>query len=360
MTSSVQPLLTIRADAGPGIGLGHVMRSLALAQAWQDLGGKVRFLSCLDAPSLVTRLAEEGFSLEQVSAPYPHPGDLKTLLAATRPGQWVVLDGYHFDTEYQRAVRAAGRKTLVLDDVNDRGTYVADVLLNPSPDAGTIGYVLNADARCLFGAEYVLLRREFRNAAAAIKPQPERVRNVLVLMGGADKADVTSRVLDALAEARFGDLRLRLVVGGANPRLETLRGRAASLPCEIEVLHAVSDMAPLMAWADMAISAAGSTCWELALFGVPLLLVQVADNQAGVARSMAGCGAVVLNRNTRSVDMRAALAELVPDRERRAAMSASLRLLVDGKGAMRTAAVLWATSAPDEVPSETGEERNAH
>lgn len=56
--------LCIRADAGPEQGIGHVMRCLALAQAWQDRGGTATFLTATQAPALHERIRREGFDLQ--------------------------------------------------------------------------------------------------------------------------------------------------------------------------------------------------------------------------------------------------------------------------------------------------------
>lgn len=302
--------LVIRADANPRIGTGHVMRCLALAQAWCDAGGAATFV-CAELPeALEQRLRGEG--MEVVRGTEIVEAD------------WVVLDGYQFTVADQRAV--AGR-LLVIDDHAHAAEYAADLVLDQNLGASPADYATTA--RLLLGPRYALLRREFRQGRAH-----ERIigdgRNVLVTLGGADPDDVTTRVVEALQGM---NVDARVVVGASNPH---------DVP---GALRNVTNMPELMAWADVAISAAGSTSWELAFFGLPSLVVALAENQrpvaerldaAGVARTL-GWHAEVTPRSIRE-----ALASLLADRDARAEMSQRGRALVDGEGASRVVAEMLA------------------
>ena len=114
--------LIIRADATVKIGTGHVMRCIALAQAWQGCGGKVTFLRYCDSIPLKERIRNEGFEFIAIKKPHPDPSYLnQTLTVLTNKTTqtnsiWVVIDGYHFTPKYQKAIRDAG-KTFSIEDV---------------------------------------------------------------------------------------------------------------------------------------------------------------------------------------------------------------------------------------------------
>src|SRR5262249_17829448 len=119
-----------------------------------------------------------------------------------------------------------------------------------------------------------------------------------------------------------------------------------------ELLYAVDDMPALMAWADVAIAAGGSSGWELAFMGLPAVLVTVAENQRLIAESLQRAGtAVHLGWHTEVTPARIAEAvrELLSDRAQRQCMSQAGRLLVDGKGAARVVAALWHEIMDDRV-----------
>ncbi|MBN2124745.1 MAG: UDP-2,4-diacetamido-2,4,6-trideoxy-beta-L-altropyranose hydrolase, partial [Deltaproteobacteria bacterium] len=286
--------LFIRADAESRIGTGHLMRCLALAQAWRRRRrGRVVFLSHCDSPSLKERIIGEGFFLQPVDHPHPHPSDLEgTLEAVSRrdgngasPG-WLVLDGYHFDPIYQRAVRESGSRVLVIDDEAKLPRYHADLLLNQNMDAEESAYSCEGDPRFLLGSTYILLREEFLRWRDWRREIPAVAHRVLVTLGGADRNNVTLKVLDALRLVGASGMEIKVLVGPSNPHLRTLEDAASPFPVGVGVHTEVKAMPDLMAWADMAVCAGGTTCWEMAFMGLPNLVIVTADNQAGVAEAL--------------------------------------------------------------------------
>jgi UDP-2,4-diacetamido-2,4,6-trideoxy-beta-L-altropyranose hydrolase len=338
--------LLIRADAGIEIGTGHVMRCLALAQGWREAGGDAVVAMATGAPSLEKRLAEEGFEFERLAA---EPGSSEDAAAAARLAQekgasWVVVDGYHFGYDYQRALKDAGLRVLFVDDNGHAGRYCADIVLNQNLHADEAMYAdREPHTRLLLGTRYVLLRREFLKWKAWRREIPDVARKLLVTMGGAGPENVTLKVVEALAQVRVNGLEAVVAVGGGNPHHDGLCAAAADSPASIRVERDVRDMPELMAWADVAVSAAGSTCWELAFMGLPQITIVTAENQELVGAALAAMGPVIgLGRltNRSAVDVSSRLSKLCAAAPRRRAMSSGAREQVDGQGAERVAAEL--------------------
>src|SRR5208282_4014056 len=110
--------LIIRADASVAMGTGHVMRCLALAQAWQDEGGECVFAIAEASQSLEERVRSEKIEAVAItaSAGSQHDAAQCVALVGKYHASWLVVDGYQFDVEYQRRLKAAGLKLLVVDD----------------------------------------------------------------------------------------------------------------------------------------------------------------------------------------------------------------------------------------------------
>jgi UDP-2,4-diacetamido-2,4,6-trideoxy-beta-L-altropyranose hydrolase len=338
--------LLIRADASIAMGTGHAMRCLALAQAWQDAGGRAVFAMAEGTPAIQERLVAEGCEVVSISSAAGTAEDASQTIAIGRDqkAEWIAVDGYHFAADYQRALKAAGFKILFLDDYGHSQHYSADLVLNQNVCARAERYGdREPQTRLLLGPKYCLLRREFgvwRNWKREVSPA---CHHLLVMMGGSDPENLTARVIQA--SAGLEDVETTVVIGGSNPHFVMLQNLAARSGQKITLRRDVSNTAEPMAAADVAISAAGSTCWELCLLGLPALLVDVADNQSELARELdrRGC-AVHVGDQTVSVEKIAEhLKRLVGSRELRQSLSQRSRELVDGDGAMRVVSVLRGT-----------------
>ena len=336
----------IRADANPLIGTGHVMRCLALAQAWQDVGGTAIFLLAQSTPSILARLATENCKVITLSAvPGSDEDAALTNQYASRIGtEWLVLDGYAFGEEYQKQIWNRERKLLSVDDAGASDHYIANVVLNQNLTAGEHLYPNRlADAQLLLGPTFCLLRREFtpwRNWQRGISAVGYKV---LITLGGSTPAEVGVRVIESIARARVEGLRATFVLGGSSSDTAALENCAARFRDKISIRRDISNMAELMAQADVAISAAGSTCWELCLLGLPSILLDVADNQTSVAIELErrGC-ALYAGRGNRVCpeELAKCIESLLLSQETRESMSRHSRDLVDGGGAERVVSAM--------------------
>jgi UDP-2,4-diacetamido-2,4,6-trideoxy-beta-L-altropyranose hydrolase len=326
------------------------MRCLALAQAWQAEGGQVILALALSMPEMDRRLERAGVQVVHIGEPIGSVGDAAATIALARQAeaQAIVIDGYQFDRSYQRAIKDAGYQLLMIDDYGHAAGYVADLVLNQNLYADQIDYRNRSnETRLLLGTSYALLRREFWGWQHWQRLIPAAAGRLLVTLGGSDPDNTTLLVVRALRQADL-DLDVRVVVGAANPHLDSLEREINLGSGSIELLTNVDDMPALMVWADLAVSAAGSTCWEFMLLGVPLIVVMLAENQRYIAESLAATG-VAINAGWHSALDQQALAngivDLTMDAEQRSDMSARARYLVDGGGARRVARELSVLSA---------------
>src|SRR5215469_1260814 len=141
----IRPAVVIRVDSSAQIGSGHLMRCLTLAAELDSRGAQVRFV-CRELPGhLIERAEMAGYPVHRLPAPAaggpPASGrpvnpvsaqqDAAETLAAlgTEKAWWVVVDHYGPGAEWQRSVRPASQRLMVIDDLADR-PHEADLLLD--------------------------------------------------------------------------------------------------------------------------------------------------------------------------------------------------------------------------------------
>ena len=343
--------LLVRADVSESTGTGHVMRCLALGQAWQEAGGQVLFAMSVNSPNVARRLVDEQIEVSYLSKPANGLEDADNTVALARQtrASWVVVDGYGFDHDYQKVLKDAGLRLLILDDYGHAAHYYADLVLNQNLDATESRYQSREPhSRLLLGTSYALLRREFWIRGEREMRIALAGRKVLVTLGGSDPNNITLKVIRALRLLEALKLHVKVVLGPANSHHGTIRRELKYLDRMPELLVAPADMPDLMAWADIAVTAAGSTCWELAFMGVPLISVVASENQRGIAGGLAKIG-VGINLGWHETVTEKAIArsveQLVSDCEVRSKMSRFGRTLVDGLGASRVIAEMTAARA---------------
>lgn len=333
-------LLLIRADANPQIGAGHVMRCLALAQAWQDEGGRSVFLMEPGAPAVEERLRNESMQVRTLlsqSGTFHDAAELATL-SRDIAAAFVVVDGYHFPSEYQQQLKQTALRLVTIDDDAALQNYYGDVIVNPNPGAETLKYPCLPGTRLLMGTKYALLRREFRSCGGTRRSVAERGRNVLITMGGADPDNATAEVLEALAQLPSAGIKVTVVIGPNNIHEGRLRNLSARLRVPIDLQTNVLNMRDLIAAADLCVTAAGGTWWELAFMGTPMLLVAIAENQRSIGNKLAEEGCAVSLRSACSLSKQtiaSAVWDLLQDSGRRQQLAENGRRLVDGRGAAR-------------------------
>jgi len=349
--SSSRRHLLIRADAGPSIGTGHVMRCLALAQAWRSRGGSVQFLSARIPHPLQKRLGQEGCAVHAVDVDPGSSADadrLGQMARAQRPA-WVVLDGYRFGTDYQQRVRQQGIRLLVLDDFGHAEQYACDAILNQNLGADPLRYRhRDRSTRLLLGTRYVLLRREFLRSGTVGPREGSQPGCILVTFGGSDPRGMTLKVIHALERIGDVDLEVNVLVGSAFANRDALDRSAAQSRHTVRLMRDPRDLPRIMALADLAISAGGSTCWELCHAGVPQLILVTAENQWAIAAQLAAAGQRNLGwyDNCSAERIASSVCQLWIDRTERQAMVRSARRLVDGRGAERVVDFLHQPADP--------------
>ncbi len=332
-------MIWFRVDANNEIGTGHVMRCLTVAKELRAMGERVFFLTADENP--IDIIAQNGFSYIVVRSAYDKlEGELGTLgiLMAPHKPDIVVVDSYFATPTYlEKIVKATN--VAVFDDMGHKNRP-ADLLVNYNLYANEEMYQGGKQKKSLLGATYAPLREEFGNSDYQVR---ERAKKVLITTGGSDKFNLAGRMLEVfMAAEESAKLEYEVVCGAYNVHLPELEALAEKYP-NIKIHTNVKNMAELMKQCDIAITAGGSTIYEISAVGVPFLCFSFAENQEQLVRAVGENQSTIYAGNylTEGEEMfhslQKGIVTLASDFELRKKQSQQIRSMVDGQGARRIA-----------------------
>jgi len=339
------------------------MRCLTLADRLHDRGADIRFVcreqdgnlnnllrdrkmpvAVLPAPKRVSEavgandygawlgVAQEVDAIQTIEA-----------LEDARP-DWLVVDHYGLDAAWERLLRPHVSEVMVVSDFEGR-VHDCDVLLDQNfSNRGRDRYGGQTPEGCrlLLGPRYALLRPEFARDRRSAKVHNGQVHRVFVFFGGTDQGNVTGRALKALSTPEFAELEVDVVVGANNEHGQELRASAAARP-RTRLHGPMTQMADLMAGADLAIGAGGGTTWERLCLGVPSIVVSIAANQVPACEALAESGLIHYlgtDSDVGASEICLGIRQCIANPAELAAASARGGATVDGLGAVRVTEVL--------------------
>lgn len=335
-------MVVFRADGNERIGTGHVMRCLSIADAFTRRGETSLFVTADSAMEAVIR--QRGYEVRVLGSAYDCmekelPG-MGELLHACR-SDTIVVDSYYVTDTYLRGLKACG--TVAYLDDRAAFAYPVDILINynafgPEVDYGTL--YQEKPPRLLLGVGYAPLRKAF--CAVEKRTQPLHCRDILISTGGADPIHLTMDLVSHVKRVGpQGERIWHFLIGGMNPDKERIAAAAEGCDC-IRLHCGVSDMKALICACDAAVSAAGSTTYEICACGVPMITYVLADNQKPGAEAFEKLGLAWSCGDVRKMkdapeQIYAAVEALCEDYDGRNAMGEQMQKLVDGRGADRIA-----------------------
>ena len=312
--------VVIRTDASLQIGTGHVMRCLTLANALNEKGATIEFI-CRELPgNLIVYIENKGFTVHSLQGlTTSKPGvfrsqnnlshshwlgvsqeqdvkECEAVLESINP-DWLIVDHYAIDCWWQNQLKGHYKKLMVIDDLADR-RHECDLLLDQTFGRKEEEYrsLVPQDCHLLIGSQYALLRPEFsqwREFSLRRRATNPELKKILITMGGVDLDNVTGQVLEVLKICELTkNLTITVVMGATALNLDKVKQTAGTMPYKTEVKENVTNMAELMAHADVAIGAAGATTWERCCLGLPSIQTVVADNQMAIASILSSINAI--------------------------------------------------------------------
>lgn len=315
--------LVIRADSNETIGTGHVMRCQSLANAWRKRGGEISFVS---------NRYQQGTMEDAVDT---------INIAKMVNANWVVIDGYNFNSDYQKAIKDVGISLLVIDDFGSPNHYYADIILNQNIYAEKISYK-NCEkyTRLLLGMKYALLRDEFLEKSIAERYTKDIGTNILVTFGGSDPNNITLKIIEILK--KIDNISVIVIIGNTNQNYKSIEQSTFENPKFI-IRKDVKTISKYMKWADIAISASGTTYLELIRTRCPSILIPIADNQKPASEEtiIMGIADFLLVDELKNHELcTKIISDFLLSYETRLKLSKKMENLIDGNGASRVVSAI--------------------
>ena len=305
--------IVIRADSSQLISSGHLMRCLTLAVRFRKNDNNVIFVCRNLAGNIYKLVQKNGFVLKMLPVTEDNDdltGYAKWLTVTQEQDasetieivktlgkvDLLVVDSYAIDVTWEKILRPYVGEVMVIDDLANRH-HDCDILLDQNFYQNMkLRYQELVPKHCqlLLGPKYALLREEFYQVRKSMRIRDGQLRNILVFYGGVDATDETSKAIKALQTLRdtgiLYDMQVTVVVGASNERKEDILWLCKKLG--FRYLCQVSNMAELMAEADLMLGAGGSTTWERCFLGLPAIVTAIAENQVQICEACAKEGGI--------------------------------------------------------------------
>ena len=321
--------VVVRADGGPEIGYGHLVRTGALASELLDRGHQVTYATT--TPEHVREVCPA--DVDTVTIPSREdPEPVRELIRDH--ADVTVVDSYLADGTYQEQLGDVSPLVVIADDTRHR--IAANVLVNGNLYAPDLEYdVIGSEPEWCLGPEYLLLRQAIAEYALMDPPWRDPPTRAIVTMGGSDIEELTPTVIRAFDGF---DLRVDAIVGpGFSTEQEMEIGDTADdVSADVHVLRDPNDLPERMFQADFAVTTASTTTYELLSLGTPIISIPVIDNQELIASSLRDRNvASVLDRGSGKTAFRRGIDQYLTNKTLRTQRRDLGQKIVDGRGTVR-------------------------
>jgi UDP-2,4-diacetamido-2,4,6-trideoxy-beta-L-altropyranose hydrolase len=312
--------IVFRADASTIIGSGHVMRCLTLAEALRKAGHKIYFICRKYPGNLIEFIRKKSFVTYEL--PFTEEDAYVAQRFSNHYDKWLwvtqqqdasetqqqlegvsvdflIVDHYGLDKSWEQQLRKNAKKIFVIDDLANRA-HDCHLLLDQNfylDYKDRYNHLVPAECQKLLGLKYALLRQEFFLLHAQRKSFEKyplhAIKKILIFMGGADPKNLTEDILRTLIQTGLiSQYSFDVVVGLSNPFKDQIKRLCdAQESCQFYI--SPSNYGNLLAEADFAIGAGGSSVYERCVIGLPGVIFAFAENQVDVSRNLHQYGAQI-------------------------------------------------------------------
>ncbi len=333
-------MVHIRVDANSIIATGHIMRCMTIAIELEKLGEKCVFIIADKYPEEI--LQSKGFNTICINSNWKNLDqeiDIMKTLIEKENIEKLLVDSYYASEEY---INTLNKYTRIAYIGTEYVKYDINMLINYSIDHFKYDFdslYKNTNTKLLLGFEYVPLRAEFKKTIVNIN---EKVKDVLITAGGADQYNILGNIINSiLLDEELESIRFHIISSKFNDYIDNIRVQVENRD-NIILYENINNMSEIMSKCDIAISAGGTTLWELCTCGVPTICFGIADNQIKAINEFGNRGLMVSvgdarNNHKLANQILVGLKKLIYNFEERKKYSIKMSSTVDGYGAERIA-----------------------
>jgi UDP-2,4-diacetamido-2,4,6-trideoxy-beta-L-altropyranose hydrolase len=332
----LKPNLIIRADGGASIGMGHVIRCLALGNMLKN-DFNITFAIQTPTESIVKNIHTVTETIIHLPQTNDYATDAIHFTEFLNSSDIVLLDGYHFKTDYQKKIKEKGCKLVCIDDLHD-WHFVADAIINHAEGINESMYSAEKYTKFYFGLKYALLRKIFLESTVTKKISS--IKKVFISMGAADMNNLTQKFVEALVETK-GIEEIHLMLGAINPNLNSIdalieKNKRITITKHFNIT--AEELAEWIKKCDVVICPASSISIESCAIGTGLISGYSATNQLGILEGLIKNKAAISigDMNTISVSqIKTKLEELTNHPEQFNNLIENQKKMIDGKSPER-------------------------
>ena len=317
-----------RVDASREIGIGHLIRCLALSEELKKRGHKCYILSEINNEITTNKIKEFQVEFYQING-------LEDLITFSKEKSidWIITDCYNLTSDYIKKLKE-NFKVLSIDD-NAIINYYSDLVVNQNIGAEKVSYSSENYTKFLLGTQYVMLRDALLKRDE--KKEKDKVEKILITLGGADKDNFTFKILKTIKTINE-NIEVIAIIGPFNTFYKTFEEYIKDTNSNIKLIKSPDNMADFYFESDIAISAGGTSCYELAYYGIPNLIITIAKNQLNIAKELEDQGISIYigdKKDVESEKIKEKIKELINNHSLRKNMGLNGRKIVDGQGKKR-------------------------
>lgn len=338
-------MIAFRLDANMAVATGHMFRCISIAKHCRRAGNDCVFLLAEDEYTDV--LKKEGFQYRVLNIKWDDWNyGIETVRKALLDydAKCLVVDSYRVtEPFFEKLIKEI--PIFYLDDLCTKMYDVSAVLHYSEWEQEHILADLYAgsDVRVYSGMKYMPLREAFEQ----VVPCEKKKYQLLITTGGSDTYHITLKLLQVLVrDVTFEKREICAVLGKMNADKEEI-DKISQAYSNITVLQNISNMDEVMCQSRYAVTAGGTSVYELMASGVPFVCFGFSDDQKYFGKRMEEHGNALWAGDAREgVD--ALVSELVTclkkmfgmDKEEEQQCIQRNRALVDGRGAARVADII--------------------